>query len=141
MSHGQVKSGYLEMNSTFVVGIFCNWSRFCICSFFLFCYVVFFHVFVVISSKTTLFGMGLLGDAHGLGGKSVTNILQWWSLAQSYCTERRPKKYMNHVTHPLSSAEISIFHQKSANFAISRNTNIDCFSIFTFQFFQLFLSL
>ena len=36
---------------------------------------------------------------------------------------------MNHVTHPLSSADISIFSQKkiwkSANFAMSRNTDID----------------
>ena len=30
---------------------------------------------------------------------------------------------MNHVTHPLSSADISIFYQKSANFAIPRNTD------------------
>ena len=27
---------------------------------------------------------------------------------------------MNHVTHPVNSVNISIFHQKSANFAISR---------------------
>ena len=29
------------------------------------------------------------------------------------------------MTHPLNSADISIFHRKSANFAISRNTGID----------------
>ena len=29
---------------------------------------------------------------------------------------------MNNVTHPFSSADISIFHCKSADFAISRNT-------------------
>ena len=33
---------------------------------------------------------------------------------------------MNHVKHLLSSAEISIFHRESANFAISENTNIGC---------------
>ena len=30
---------------------------------------------------------------------------------------------MNHLTHHLGSADISIFYQKSANFAISRNTD------------------
>ena len=33
---------------------------------------------------------------------------------------------MNHVAHPLSSADISIFQRKSANFVISRNADIDC---------------
>ena len=33
---------------------------------------------------------------------------------------------MNYVTHSLNSAGISIFYWKSANFAISRNTEIDC---------------
>ena len=32
------------------------------------------------------------------------------------------------MTHPLSSADISIFHRKSRNFTISRNTDIDCIS-------------
>ena len=41
--------------------------------------------------------------------KSVTHTLQWWNLAQLYITERRSKQYMNHVTHRLSSADISIF--------------------------------
>ena len=36
-----------------------------------------------------------------------------------------PKKYVNHVIHPLSSAESAFFHRKSANIAISRNTDID----------------
>ena len=31
---------------------------------------------------------------------------------------------MNHVAHPLSSADVSIFHQKSANFAVSKNADI-----------------
>ena len=33
---------------------------------------------------------------------------------------------MNHVTNPLSCSNVSIFHWKSANFAISKNTDIDC---------------
>ena len=42
------------------------------------------------------------------------------------------KKYMDHVTHPLNSADISIFHRKSANFVISRNTDIDCILLHNF---------
>ena len=41
---------------------------------------------------------------------------------------------MNHVTHPLNSADI-IFHRKSVNFAISRNTDIDCILIHNFYLF------
>ena len=37
---------------------------------------------------------------------------------------------MNHVTYPLGSADIIIFHWKSANFTISTNTNIDCINNF-----------
>ena len=48
--------------------------------------------------------------------KSVTHTLQWWNLAQLYLTQRRSKKYMNHVTHPLSSADISIFSPEISKF-------------------------
>ena len=63
----------------------------------------------------TLFRMGFFGAAHGWGSKkvpslkSVIHILQWWNLAQLYLTQRRSKNYINHVTHPLRSADISIF--------------------------------
>ena len=36
----------------------------------------------------------------------------------SYTFPKEDLKYINHVTDPLSTADISIFHQKSANFAI-----------------------
>ena len=52
--------------------------------------------------------------------------------AQLQLTERRPKKYMNHATHPLSPADISIFHRKSANFAISEKTDINCIRVYNF---------
>ena len=42
---------------------------------------------------------------------------------------------MNYVTHPLSSAYISIFPQEISKFALSRNTDIDCMLIHNFQFF------
>ena len=45
------------------------------------------------------------------------------------------KKKLNHVTQPLSSANISIFSWKSANFALSRNTDTDCILVHNFQFF------
>ena len=75
--------------------------------------------------RLTVFRMGFFGAAHVLGGgggrkalslKSVTHILQWENLAQLYLTQRRSKKYMNHVTHPLSSADISIFSPEISKF-------------------------
>ena len=48
---------------------------------------------------------------------------------------KKTQKYVNHLTHRLGSADISIFYQKSANFSISRNADIDCILIHNFQFF------
>ena len=48
--------------------------------------------------------------------KSVKHILQWWNLAQLCFTQRRSKKYMNHVTHPLNFAGISIFSRDISKF-------------------------
>ena len=67
--------------------------------------------------------------------RSVTHILRWWKLAQLYLTRRRSKKYMNHVTHTWVLLTSAFFHQKSANFAISRNTDIDCILIHNFYLF------
>ena len=57
--------------------------------------------------------MGLIGAAHG-------------------CGEGGGQKYINHVTHPLSSADISIFHRKSAIFVISGYIGIDCILMHNF---------
>ena len=43
---------------------------------------------------------------------------------------------MKLVTNPLSTADVDIFYRKSANFAISRNTDIPCFLTHSFYFFQ-----
>ena len=43
---------------------------------------------------------------------------------------------MNHVTHPLTSADISIFYRKSANFVTSRNTDIDFILVHNFNYFS-----
>ena len=72
----------------------------------------------------TLFRMGFFGAAHGWGEPkshppsliSVTHILQWWNLAQLYLTQTRSKKYMNHVRHPLNSADICIFSPEISKF-------------------------
>ena len=71
----------------------------------------------------TLSRMGHFGTADGWGGqkghpslKSVTPILQWWNLAQLYLIWRRSKKYINHVTYILSSADINIFSVEISNF-------------------------
>ena len=66
----------------------------------------------------TLFGPTIPKICH-------TYPMQWWNLAQLYLTQIRSKKYMNHVTHPLSSADISIFSPKISKFCyIKKSTYI-----------------
>ena len=74
----------------------------------------------------TLFRMGFYGAAHRWEGgewqkgppslKSVANILQWWNFAQLYITHGRSKKYINHMTHHLISADINIFSTEISKF-------------------------
>ena len=67
---------------------------------------------------------GLFGQlTNGKGGqkgppslKSFAHILQWWNLAQLYITYWRSKKYINHMTHHLISADISIFSPEISKF-------------------------
>ena len=69
---------------------------------------------------------GLFGAAHRWEGgagqkgpsslKSVTHSLQWWNLAQLYITYGKSKKYINHVTLHLISADISIFSPEISKF-------------------------
>ena len=64
--------------------------------------------------------MGFLGAAHLLmdgrwGQKApppqnLSHISYNHETLQLYLTQRRYKKYMNHETHPLSSADIAFFH-------------------------------
>ena len=49
-----------------------------------------------------------------------------------YTLPKEPKKFYNHVRHPLRSADISIFPQKSSTFVISRNTDTGCILIHNF---------
>ena len=76
--------------------------------------------------------MGGFGAAHGCGGGGGAKKFPSPKICHTYPTmmkigtQRRFKKYIKYVTHYLSSADISIFHRKSANFTISRNTDTDC---------------
>ena len=92
----------------------------------------------------TLFRMGFSWGSHGWGGgwqkgsssiKSVTHLLKWWNLAQLHLSQRRSKKYMNHVTHPLSSVDISIFSPGISKFCVSRNADIDSILMHNFYLF------
>ena len=47
--------------------------------------------------------------------KYVKDILQW-NLVQLYLTLKKSKKYLNRLTDPLSSADISIFSPEISNF-------------------------
>ena len=66
--------------------------------------------------------MGLFGAADGWGSSKRPRSLKSFSFT---LPTENSKKYLNHVTHPLSSADISIFSPEIANFAISRNTDTD----------------
>ena len=75
----------------------------------------------------TLFRMGIFGNAHGWGEpkrlpylKSVKHIPPRRNLAQLNLTERRSEKYMNHVTHPLTFADISIFSPEIIKFCYTK---------------------
>ena len=90
------------------------------------------------SFKVTLFRLGFFRAAHRWEwGKDphLPKICHTYPTMMKVGTvipypkkkvQRRSKKYMKHVKHSLSSADISIFHRKSLNFAISRNTDTHC---------------
>ena len=86
---------------------------------------------------------GLFWGCSRMGGqkgppslKSVKLILQWSNLAQLYLTQRRSKKIYESRDTPLEFCwHQHFFKRKSANFAISRNTDIDCILIHNFYLF------
>ena len=89
----------------------------------------------------TLFRMGFFGAAHGWSSppppkKNLSHISyndETWHSYTSYTLPKNDPKNIWITWHtpwvPLTSA---IFHWKSANFAISRNTCIDCILIQNF---------
>ena len=84
-----------------------------------------------------LFRMDLFGAAHGWRCKKVLfpKVCHTYPIMMKLCTVIPYLKYTNHVIPASSSADISIFHQKSANFALSRNTDIDCILMPNFQLY------
>ena len=100
----------------------------------------------------TLFSMGLFGTTHGWGGgvqkepssiKSVTYMLQLWNLAQFEILPIEDSQNIWKNSSRDKNLEFywhqHFFHRKSANFAISRNTDIDWNLIHNFQFLISFL--
>ena len=67
--------------------------------------------------------------------KSVTHILQWRNLAQLYLTQRRSKNIWIRWQTSWVLLKSVFFHRKSANFALSRNTYIDCILLHDFYLF------
>ena len=91
----------------------------------------------------TLFRMGLFGAAHGWKGPkkaplpyNLSHISCNNKIWHSYNLTKEDPKNTSITWHTrwvlLTSA---FFNRKSANFAISRNTDIDCISIHNFLFF------
>ena len=74
------------------------------------------------------------GQTGPLSIKSVTHILQWRTLAVIPYLKKVQKIWITWHT-PWVLLKYAFFHQKSANFAISRNTDIDCNLIHNFLFF------
>ena len=74
-------------------------------------------------TSLTLFRMGLFGTTHGWG-RGQKELLP--KICHTYPTmmklgtvipyPKKIQKYMNHVTHPLSSADISIFSPEISKF-------------------------
>ena len=71
--------------------------------------------------------------------KSVAHILQSYNdeTWYSFTLPKEDSKDMNHVTHHVLRTLV-FFHQKSAKFAISKNTDIDFILTYNFEFFQIF---
>ena len=95
-----------------------------------------------LKTSLTLFRMGFFEVVHGWVGqkdpsslKSVTYILQWWNLAQHTLPKEGPKNIWITWHTPWVLLTSALFHRKSANFAISRNTYIDCILIHNFYLF------
>ena len=83
--------------------------------------------------------MGYFGAAHAWGGakkaplpKICSKCPTMMKLGTVITYLKESKKYIDHVMHPFSFADIGIFYKKSANFANSRNIDIDSIQIRNF---------
>ena len=81
---------------------------------------------------------GLLTDGGGGAKRSPTdpNNSHTYPIIMKLGTVifylKKIQKCRNYVIHTLNSADICIFHQKSATFVISRNKDINCILIHNF---------
>ena len=94
-----------------------------------------------IKRSLTLFMMDIFETAHGWGGRGGGKKAPFLKICHTYpttmklCSCTLPKEdqkiYESYST-PLTSADITIFHRKSANFVISKNTGVDCILVHNF---------
>ena len=92
--------------------------------------------------------MGLFGVAHGWGDpkrSTLPKICHTYPTMMKLSTvapylKKIQKIYKPRDT-PLQFSDISISYRKITNFALSRNTDIDCILIHCFKFFEFFFSL
>ena len=85
--------------------------------------------------------MGLLNTAHGQGGRGGEKG-PFPKICHTYPTKidlatvipypKKIQKYINHVTYPSVLLTSAFYHHKSANFAMSRNAEVDCVLIYNF---------
>ena len=66
--------------------------------------------------------MGLFGAAHGWGG-GLSKICHTYPIMMKLGTVI---PYLSEIQKLSAKKRSAFFHQKSENFAISRNTDIDC---------------
>ena len=94
-------------------------------------------LFLLKLQALTLFRTSLFGVAHGIGGKKA-HLLQlhishndgtWHSYTLS---KEDPENIWITWHSPWVLLTSAFFHRKSANFAISRNTDLDCVLIYNF---------
>ena len=91
--------------------------------------------FVEWTSALTLFRMGFFRAAHGLGGggSHISYNVEAW---HRYTLPKEDPKNIWITWHiPWVLLRSAFFHQKSANLAISRNTDVDCILISNFYLF------
>ena len=99
---------------------------------------------VILSAQLTLFNMGIFGAAYGWGGQKgtppLTKICHTYPTMMklgSYSLPKEDPKNISITRHtPWVLLTSAFSHWKSANFVISRNTDIDCISMHNFALFS-----
>ena len=102
-------------------------------------------IFHVLEFSLTLFRMGFFGAAHGWGWRVGKKVPSPYNLSHIFCNDETwhsytlPKEDPQNIWvtshNPWVLLTSAFFHWKSGNFAISRNTDIDCILIHNFYLF------